>query len=146
MRSSDRISDVCSSDLAVYGVSIEVAAGEIVGIIGPNGAVKTTLFDLLSGYLPPDRGRIYLGDTEITAAGPDERARAGLGRSFQDARLFPGLTVEEAIGVACERWVEVRDPMSAALRMPWLQDSEATSPSACTSSSPCSACARTAPS
>src|SRR3546814_17396425 len=109
MRSSDRISDVCSSDLAVYGVSIEVAAGEIVGIIGPNGAGKTTLFDLLSGYLPPDRGRIYLGDTEITAAGPDERARAGLGRSFQDARLFPGLTVEEAIGVAFERWGEGRE-------------------------------------
>ncbi len=109
---------------AVNEVSIEVVAGEIVGIIGPNGAGKTTLFDLLSGYLPPDHGRIYLGDDDVTAAGPDQRARAGLGRSFQDARLFPGLTVEEAISVACERWIAVRDPLSAALRLPWSYDSE----------------------
>jgi len=110
---------------AVHDVTMEVAAGEIVGIIGPNGAGKTTLFDLLSGYLPPDRGRIFLGEVDVTGAGPDARARAGLGRSFQDARLFPGLTVEEAIAVACERWVEVRDPLSAALRLPWAYDSEA---------------------
>ncbi|MGV3758243.1 MAG: MFS transporter [Actinomycetota bacterium] len=112
-------------NLAVHDVSIEVAAGEIVAIIGPNGAGKTTLFDLLSGYLPPDRGRIFLGDVDVTDAGPDERARRGLGRSFQDARLFPGLTVEEAIAVACERWVSSKDPLSAALRLPWAYDSEA---------------------
>ncbi len=110
---------------AVDAVSIEVAAGEILGIIGPNGAGKTTLFDLLSGYLPPDEGTIHLDDIDVTAKGPDSRARAGLGRSFQDARLFPGLTVEEAIAVACERWIEVRDPISAALRLPWSYDSEA---------------------
>src|SRR5690606_22022590 len=67
----------------------------------------------------------HLGEVDVTAAGPHARARAGLGRSFQDARLFPGLTVEEAIGVACERWIEVRDPISAALRLPWAYDSEA---------------------
>jgi branched-chain amino acid transport system ATP-binding protein len=109
---------------AVSHVSLAVGAGEIVGVIGPNGAGKTTLFDLLSGYLPPDRGQIFLGGVDVTDTGPDHRARAGLGRSFQDARLFPGLTVEEAIAVACERWVEVRDPLSAALRLPWSYDSE----------------------
>jgi branched-chain amino acid transport system ATP-binding protein len=112
-------------NLAVHDVSMEVQAGEILGIIGPNGAGKTTLFDLLSGYLPPDRGRIVLGEVDVTGAGPDERARRGLGRSFQDARLFPGLTVEEAIAVACERWVGSKDPLSAALRLPWAYDSEA---------------------
>jgi branched-chain amino acid transport system ATP-binding protein len=111
-------------NLAVDNVTFEVLAGEIVGIIGPNGAGKTTVFDLLSGYLLPDRGRIHLGHVDLTDANPDKRARAGLGRSFQDARLFPGLTVQEAIAVACERWVEVRDPMSAALRLPWAYDSE----------------------
>jgi branched-chain amino acid transport system ATP-binding protein len=110
---------------AVSYVSLEVAAGEILGIIGPNGAGKTTLFDLLSGYLQPDHGRIFLGADDVTGAGPDQRARAGLGRSFQGARLFPSLTVEEAVAVACERWVEVRDPLSAALRLPWSYDSEA---------------------
>jgi branched-chain amino acid transport system ATP-binding protein len=110
---------------AVDDVTLEVAAGEILGIIGPNGAGKTTLFDLLSGYLPPQGGRIFLGQRDVTDSGPDARARAGMGRSFQDARLFPGLTVEEAIAVACERWVAVRDPVSAALRLPWSYDSEA---------------------
>ena len=112
-------------NVAVNGVTLEVLAGEIVGIIGPNGAGKTTLFDLLSGYLPPDHGTVHLGHVDLTGANPEQRARAGLGRSFQDARLFPGLTVLEAIAVACERWVEVRDPMSAALRLPWAYDSEA---------------------
>jgi len=112
-------------NLAVHDVSMEVRAGEVVGIIGPNGAGKTTLFDLLSGYLPPDRGRVLLGEVDVTGAGPDERARRGLGRSFQDARLFPGLTVEEAVAVACERWIGSKDPLSAALHLPWAYDSEA---------------------
>jgi ABC-type branched-subunit amino acid transport system ATPase component/sugar phosphate permease len=109
---------------AVRDVSLEVAPGEIVGIIGPNGAGKTTLFDLLSGYEAPTAGRLWLGDRDVTGLSSPARARAGLGRSFQDARLFPALTVEEAIAVACERWVKVRDPLSAALRLPHAYDSE----------------------
>lgn len=109
---------------AVDGVSLAVAPGEIVGIIGPNGAGKTTLFDLISGFTKNDGGRVLLAGNDITALGPDGRARAGLGRSFQDARLFPALTVEDAIAVALERWIEVRDPFNAALRLPAQQDSE----------------------
>jgi ABC-type branched-subunit amino acid transport system ATPase component/branched-subunit amino acid ABC-type transport system permease component len=109
---------------AVEHVSIDVAPGEIVGVIGPNGAGKTTLFDLLSGFTPPDAGRVLLGERDLTRASPSARARAGLGRSFQDARLFPSLTVEETIATACERWVKVRDPLSAAFRLPNAYDSE----------------------
>jgi ABC-type branched-subunit amino acid transport system ATPase component/sugar phosphate permease len=109
---------------AVDAVDLTVEPGEILGIIGPNGAGKTTLFDLLSGYLTSDAGTMHLAGRDVTALGPDARARAGLGRSFQDARLFPGLTVEEAIAVACERWIRVRDPLSAALRLPHAYDSE----------------------
>ena len=109
---------------AVRDTSLAVHAGEIVGVIGPNGAGKTTLFDLLSGFLPADRGTVLLGGRDVTALRPSARARRGLGRSFQDARLFPSLTVEEAVATACERWVQVPGPMSAALHLPNAYDSE----------------------
>jgi branched-chain amino acid transport system ATP-binding protein len=109
---------------AVDSVSLEVAPAEILGVIGPNGAGKTTLFDLVSGFTRADAGEIFLGQRGITHLSAAARAKAGLGRSFQDARLFPSLTVEEAIAVACERWIDVRDPVSAALRLPNAFDSE----------------------
>ncbi len=111
---------------AVADVSFEVRRGEVLGIIGPNGAGKTTVFDLVSGFTSSDSGAVLLGDRDVSGEPPWARARAGLGRSFQDARLFPSLTVEEAVATACERWVAVRDPMSAAFRLPNAQDSERT--------------------
>jgi branched-chain amino acid transport system ATP-binding protein len=109
---------------AVDDVSFVARPGEIVGIIGPNGAGKTTLFDLISGFVPADRGRVRLGDEDISGCSVAERAWRGLGRSFQDARLFPALTVEETLAVALERWIEVRDPINPALRLPAAFDSE----------------------
>jgi ABC-type branched-subunit amino acid transport system ATPase component len=109
---------------AVDGVTLEVARGEVVGIIGPNGAGKTTLFDLISGFTASDGGRVEVTGRDVTHLTASGRARAGLGRSFQDARLWPALTVEENIAVSLERWVEVRDPFSAALHLPASFDSE----------------------
>ncbi|HVT78886.1 MAG TPA: MFS transporter [Acidimicrobiales bacterium] len=105
-------------------VSFALHDGEILGILGPNGAGKTTLFDLISGYFPVDSGRVILDGVDITAFGPDARARLGLGRSFQDSRLFPGLTVVDTIRVALERQIDVRDPIAAALHLPAALDSE----------------------
>jgi ABC-type branched-subunit amino acid transport system ATPase component/MFS family permease len=110
--------------MAVDHVSFEVGVNEIVGIIGPNGAGKTTLFDLISGFVPVDGGRIVLDGVDITGHGAAGRARRGLGRSFQDARLFPSLTVAEAIAVSLERWLKTRDPISAALHLPNSYDTE----------------------
>jgi len=110
---------------AVQQVDLDVAAGEIVGIIGPNGAGKTTLFDLISGFTRSDHGRVLLHGTDIAAVAPSTRARAGLGRSFQDARLFAGLTVAETIAVSLERWIEGGDLLSGAFRLPANQLSEA---------------------
>jgi ABC-type branched-subunit amino acid transport system ATPase component/MFS family permease len=109
---------------AVAGVSLSVAPGEIVGIIGPNGAGKTTLFDLISGFTRADAGQVWLSGLDVTKVRPSARARLGLGRSFQDARLFPAMTVEETIAVALERWVDVTDPFNAALHLPAWVDSE----------------------
>jgi ABC-type branched-subunit amino acid transport system ATPase component len=111
---------------AVEDVTFAVAPGEIVGVIGPNGAGKTTLFDLVSGFLPADAGRVELGGRDVTRLPAHTRARRGLGRSFQDARLFPALTVEQCIAVALDRWVEVRDPIQPALHLPAAFDAEAT--------------------
>jgi ABC-type branched-subunit amino acid transport system ATPase component len=104
--------------LAVDRVSFEVAPGEIVGVIGPNGAGKSTLFDLLGGALPAAHGHVVLAGDDISRLRAPQRARRGLGRSYQDARLFPSLTVDETIALALERWVEVGDPLSAAFHLP----------------------------
>ena len=109
---------------AVHDVHFDLGRNEILGIIGPNGAGKTTLFDLVSGYLEPSAGRIELDGLDITHTSADARARLGMGRSFQDARLFPSLTVTENIAVALERHLEMRDPIAAALGLPAVVDAE----------------------
>ena len=106
-------------------VSLTLLEGEILGILGPNGAGKTTLFDLISGFFPVDSGAIIFDGLDVTDLPPDARARLGLGRSFQDSKLFPALTVYETIKVALERHVQVRDPLAAALSLPAVIASEA---------------------
>jgi ABC-type branched-subunit amino acid transport system ATPase component/ABC-type branched-subunit amino acid transport system permease subunit len=109
---------------AVDGVSLAVRESEVVGIIGPNGSGKTTLFDLMSGFVTPTEGRVNLQEEDVTAWTPDARAEAGLGRSFQDARLFPSMTVRQTISVAMERHLEVRDPFAAAVVSPAVRIAE----------------------
>ena len=109
---------------AVDGVSLEVREGEVVGLIGPNGAGKTTLFDLISGFLSPDTGHIDFAGQDVTSWAANRRAMAGLGRSFQDARIFPSMTVAENIAMGLERHLEVRDPFAAALGLPAVTDAE----------------------
>jgi branched-chain amino acid transport system ATP-binding protein len=109
---------------AVDHVTLNVAEGEIVGFIGPNGAGKTTLFDVVSGFLRSDGGKVVFGGNDVTGWPADRRGRAGMGRSFQDARIFPSMTVAENIAVALERHLQVRDPLAAALALPASTDSE----------------------
>jgi ABC-type branched-subunit amino acid transport system ATPase component/ABC-type branched-subunit amino acid transport system permease subunit len=88
---------------AVRGVSFDVRPGETLGLIGPNGAGKTTTFELLAGFTKADTGRVVYGGHDVTALGPEARGRMGLIRSFQDAGLFPTLTVLECVQLAFER-------------------------------------------
>ena len=110
---------------ALNDVTLHADHGEIVGIIGPNGAGKTTLFDVVSGFLRPDAGRVELGGVDITDRTASARARLGLGRSFQDSRLFSGLTVRDAVAVSLERFTDVSDPFNAMLRLPLQVRTEA---------------------
>lgn len=120
VRSGLAVSDVSVSYGGVHAlrdVSIEVSRGEIVGVIGSNGAGKTTLLDVCSGYLVPNSGHIALLGADVTGESPEDRARVGLGRVFQDARLFPSLTVHETVAVAFERFVDVREPVAGMFRL-----------------------------
>ena len=84
---------------AVNDVSFNVRHGEIVSIIGPNGAGKTTLFNLLTGQLKPTSGDVRFNGNVINGLRPDERAKLGLGRTFQIAKPLPALTALENVMV-----------------------------------------------
>lgn len=87
--------------VALDKVSLTAGPGEVVGLIGANGAGKSTLMNAISGFVACT-GRVWLGGNELTHLSPTERARAGLGRAFQDARLFADLTVTETVMLALE--------------------------------------------
>src|SRR5881396_1610311 len=107
---------------ALDGVDLAVKPGEIVGVLGPNGAGKTTLFNVVSGFLKPQAGGIWLGERDITDLLPYERVEAGLGRTFQQVRLFRNLTVFENLLVAQHRHLS-SNGFAAMLRLPsWRRD------------------------
>ena len=96
--------------LAVDRVSFVVQPGEIFGLIGPNGAGKTTLFNLISGVTPPSSGAVLWRGEPITGQPPHRLNRLGLARTFQNLRLFDGLSVLENLLVTLQR-----QPRSSAL-------------------------------
>jgi len=109
---------------ATNGVTFQLQEGAILGLIGPNGAGKTTLFDLIGGFIAPDEGEVLLGGEDITALPTHVRAKAGLHRSFQDARLFPALTVTEAISISLERHLQNKSALMAGLHLPMVRKAE----------------------
>jgi branched-chain amino acid transport system permease protein len=109
---------------ALDGVSLELRGGEILGLVGPNGAGKTTLFDVISGFLAPDTGSVHLGDVDVTSWRPVRRARLGLARSFQDARLFPSLSVHQTVCIALDQPLRTHDPVTASVWWPTVARAE----------------------
>lgn len=87
---------------AVGDVSFKVPDKSIFGLIGPNGAGKTTVFNLITGVYKHDSGKIHLDDTDLLPMKPAQIAAVGIGRTFQNIRLFSQLTVLENLLVACE--------------------------------------------
>ena len=109
---------------AVDGATFSVCAGEILGLIGPNGAGKTTILDLVSGFLRPDAGRIVLSGGDVTRMSPEGRSWNGIGRSFQDARLVPSLTVAENLALGLDRHLPVGDHFASMFALPVVIDTE----------------------
>ncbi|QKH37239.1 ABC transporter ATP-binding protein [Achromobacter pestifer] len=87
---------------AVNGVSLQLQRGQVHAVIGTNGAGKSTLINILSGELAPSSGQVMLGNRDITAWRQPDRARAGLGRSYQRSTIFPELSVFENCRLAAQ--------------------------------------------
>ena len=88
------------SNLALDGVSFDVAAGQVVAIIGPNGAGKTTCFNAINGQCRPNSGRVLLDGQDIAGRRPEELFRLGVGRTFQITATVASMTVRENVQMA----------------------------------------------
>jgi neutral amino acid transport system ATP-binding protein len=108
---------------AVDGCSFAVEAGTITGLIGPNGSGKTTVFNLVTGYLPGDEGRILFDGHLVRRPDPTRLARRGLIRTFQQARIFPNLTALEnlVLAVPYAWWRATRPRVAKAERARGLE-------------------------
>lgn len=85
---------------AVDGLSFSMESGKITSLVGPNGCGKTTAFNLITGFLVPDGGKIYFRGQDITKLPPHRLAQMGIARSWQDVRIFPGMTVLDNVLMA----------------------------------------------
>lgn len=92
--------------VAVNNVDVQLGEGEILAIIGPNGAGKTTFFNLLTGIYQPTSGNILFMGRSLKGLKPHERVKMGIGRTFQNIRLFRSLTVMENVLVGQESWTQ----------------------------------------
>ena len=97
---TERLTKHFGETRAVDGVNFSVNEGEFLSLVGTNGSGKTTLVNLISAFLSPDSGRIFIADRDITYAPVDERIRAGIARSFQLVNLFDDLSVLDNVALS----------------------------------------------
>ena len=103
--------------IAVNELNMQVKRGEIYGLIGPNGAGKTTIFNLLTGVYEPTSGDIHFEGKRINGLRPYQISRLGVSRTFQNIRLFPGMSVLENVMTACHIHAR-QNLLDAVLRLP----------------------------
>lgn len=108
---------------AVDRVDMDLYPGELVSLIGPNGSGKTTLFNCITGFLRPEEGRICFKGEDITHERPDRIALRGVRRTFQNVRVFPGMTVLENLLVSLQQHQE-DNLLARALHTRWIQHLE----------------------
>ncbi|HKQ23433.1 MAG TPA: branched-chain amino acid ABC transporter ATP-binding protein/permease [Burkholderiales bacterium] len=102
---------------AVDGIDLEVGRGTVHALIGPNGSGKTTMLNVVNGIYKPTGGRIIIDGQDVSQKAPHERAGHGLGRTFQNIRLFPAMSALENVIVGAQRDNNPIEPGRPALRM-----------------------------
>jgi branched-chain amino acid transport system ATP-binding protein len=100
---ADRLCITFGGVRAIDGVSIAIESGQVFSIIGPNGSGKTTLFNLVSGIYSPQDGSIRLAGEAVTGLAPEQLARRGLSRTFQNLQIFSHMSVLENVMVGRQR-------------------------------------------
>jgi branched-chain amino acid transport system ATP-binding protein len=101
---------------AVSDYNLSLRQGDLLGLIGPNGAGKTTVFNLLSGVLPPTEGHIIFSGRPMNGLRSDQYAKAGIARTFQNIRLFKGLSVLDNVRVAID--IPLKEKVLGLLPLP----------------------------
>ena len=110
--------------VAVSDFELEMDRGEVVGLIGPNGSGKTTVFNMISGFYEPTRGSIVFDGNEIAGLRPDEIAELGIARIFQNGRLFKRMTALENVLMGCHLRLRSASLLSAVLNTPGYLEKE----------------------
>jgi branched-chain amino acid transport system ATP-binding protein len=108
---------------ALSDYSVSLRSGEILGVIGPNGAGKTTLFNVVTGFVPPTIGHITFAGESLVGKPPDAIVRAGIARTFQNIRLFSGMTVLENV-LTAQQVRQPSDLVSTLLSLPTFRANE----------------------
>ena len=119
----DNLSKSFGGITAVRDVSISVPENSLSSIIGPNGAGKTTLFNLLTGIYKPDKGTVLFNGKSLVGLRPDQVNAAGVARTFQNIRLFPGMTALENVMVGMHSRLRISLP-ATLLRLAWFKEQE----------------------
>lgn len=107
---------------AVDGLAFDVAEGEVLGLVGPNGSGKTTALNLITGHLRADAGRILLSGRDLAQAPAHVIARLGVARTFQLVRVMAGMTIAENVALGAIFGAEACSPAEALRRAPALLD------------------------
>ena len=110
--------------VALNGIDMRIERGEIFGLVGPNGCGKTTLTNAITGFYPPQRGRIVLNGRDITGLTPHSIARLGVARTFQNLALFNGMSVLDNILLG--RHIHMKPSVGRTALYWWLARSDET--------------------